>query len=480
MKQTIKNYSFNASSHTITFSDFSSIVLERVYLITNVTSNTLIYQFNNNALGGTASTNVLTLTFNTGSMSNTDKLQIIYDATVGDPDYDNVVSIQGVGGGTAVPVSGTITTTPSGTQTVSGTVTANAGTNLNTSALALESGGNLATITTNTGKIPAQGQALSSASLPVVLPAAQITTLTPPTTITANAGMGTFTVGQGTGTNLHTVVDSGSITVSGTVTTTPPSNASTNLAQIAGSTVSTAASGVILIGNADGSGNKLTTNSTTTASKFALDQNVISILGTAPTTAGFLDVKGADGNVFVRQTTAANLNATVVGTGTFAVQAGSSTATGSAVPANAFYHGINARTSLPTAASSGNLTGAMGDKFGRTVVIPQGMRDIISPITQNTLTATTTETALITAVASTLIDILSIIVMNTSLTACQVDFRDSTGGTIRFSLFVPGNDTRGIVFNVPMPQNTANNNWTVKCGTSVSSIIVSGSYIANQ
>lgn len=63
----------------------------------------------------------------------------------------------------------------------------------------------------------------------------------------------------------------------------------------------------------DGAGNALTSNSTVTAGKFALDQNIISILGTAPTTAGKLDVKGADGDVFVRQTTAANLNAQVQG-----------------------------------------------------------------------------------------------------------------------------------------------------------------------
>lgn len=41
-------------------------------------------------------------------------------------------------------------------------VTANAGTNLNTSALALESGGNLATIATNTGRIPALGAAVAA------------------------------------------------------------------------------------------------------------------------------------------------------------------------------------------------------------------------------------------------------------------------------------------------------------------------------
>lgn len=86
------------------------------------------------------------------------------------------------------------------TTTVTGTVTANAGTNLNTSALALESGGHLASIDTKT---PALGQALSAASVPVVLPAAQITTLTPLTTVT---------VIQPTGTNLHEVVDSGTIT----------------------------------------------------------------------------------------------------------------------------------------------------------------------------------------------------------------------------------------------------------------------------
>src|SRR5258707_335692 len=69
------------------------------------------------------------------------------------------------------------------TQPVSGTVTANAGTNLNTSALALEAG-HLATIDSH---IPAQGQALAAASVPVVLPATQITTLTPPAAITGFA-----------------------------------------------------------------------------------------------------------------------------------------------------------------------------------------------------------------------------------------------------------------------------------------------------
>jgi len=55
----------------------------------------------------------------------------------------------------------------------SGNITANAGTNLNTSALALETGGNLAAakadLDTLVTRLPAQGQALKAASVPVVL-----------------------------------------------------------------------------------------------------------------------------------------------------------------------------------------------------------------------------------------------------------------------------------------------------------------------
>jgi hypothetical protein len=67
------------------------------------------------------------------------------------------LKVEGVTSGTAVPVSGTVT------------ATANAGTNLNTSALAIETGGNLAEIKTNTDNIPAVGQAAMAASTPVVI-----------------------------------------------------------------------------------------------------------------------------------------------------------------------------------------------------------------------------------------------------------------------------------------------------------------------
>lgn len=68
---------------------------------------------------------------------------------------------------------------------------------------ALEAG-HLAAIDTSTAKIPSQGQALAAASLPVVLTAAQLTTLTPPAafavTKTALTGSAPTTTSVGTST----------------------------------------------------------------------------------------------------------------------------------------------------------------------------------------------------------------------------------------------------------------------------------------
>jgi hypothetical protein len=87
----------------------------------------------------------------------------------------------------------------------------------------------------------------------------------------------------------------------------------TDATSVTAATLSAETTKVIgVVRTSDGAGNLLTTNSTTPAAKFALDQNIVSILGTAPTAVGKLDIKGADGDVFVRQATAANLNATIV------------------------------------------------------------------------------------------------------------------------------------------------------------------------
>ena len=72
-------YTFDKVAQTITFDGFSAS-LERVLLVTDVTNNTIIYQFNDATKGGTLAANVLTLTFNTNTVAfnNSDSLQIFY------------------------------------------------------------------------------------------------------------------------------------------------------------------------------------------------------------------------------------------------------------------------------------------------------------------------------------------------------------------------------------------------------------------
>jgi hypothetical protein len=121
-------------------------------------------------------------------------------------------------------------------------VQANAGTNLNTSALALEAG-HLATIDTSTAKIPSQGQALAANSMPVVLPATQITTLTPPAAIVgfaleaghlATLDANTPTLGQKTGAGSQPVVIASDQTVPVSVASLPlPANAAIETGNLA-------------------------------------------------------------------------------------------------------------------------------------------------------------------------------------------------------------------------------------------------------
>lgn len=260
----------------------------------------------------------------------------------------NATAIKVDGSAVTQPVS-LASTTITGTVTVSGSVTANAGTNLNTSLLALESGGNLASIKTDVDNLNlTQGSTTSGQKGNLILGAV---TTTAPTYTTAQSNPLSLTTGGAlrVDASAATVPVSGTFwqatqPVSGTVTTTPPSNASTNISQINGvtplmgagnggtgslrvniasdqvsipvaATLSAETTKVVgTVRTADGSGNLFTSNSTTFTAKNAQDINLLGTLGTAFTTAGKVDVKGADGDVFVRQATAANLNATVVGT----------------------------------------------------------------------------------------------------------------------------------------------------------------------
>lgn len=75
----ITEYTFDASAKTITFDSFAEIDIKRILTITNVTDNIVIYNFATDTTGGSVLTNVLTLEYDTTSMSDGDDLQIYYD-----------------------------------------------------------------------------------------------------------------------------------------------------------------------------------------------------------------------------------------------------------------------------------------------------------------------------------------------------------------------------------------------------------------
>ena len=63
MKVKVNKYLFDASAKTVMFLDYSTIDLDRILLITNVTDGLIIYNFADSAAGGAVSGNVLTLEY---------------------------------------------------------------------------------------------------------------------------------------------------------------------------------------------------------------------------------------------------------------------------------------------------------------------------------------------------------------------------------------------------------------------------------
>lgn len=92
-----------------------------------------------------------------------------------------------------------------------------------------------------------------------------------------------------------------------------------------------------------------------------------------------------------------------------------------------------------------------------------------------TITASTSETTILTANATNRQDIYGLIIANTSGTAASVTIKDSTGGTTRMTISVPAGETRGFMLAVAdaLPQQSAaNNNWTATSSASVSSLVI--------
>lgn len=85
-----------------------------------------------------------------------------------------------------------------------------------------------------------------------------------------------------------------------------------------------------------------------------------------------------------------------------------------------------------------------------------------------TISGSTSETTIVTATAGLFNDICLIVVSNTSTsTNTRIDFRDTTGGNVLFSLqSFGGQNPTGFSVTIPLPQTSVNTNWTAQCATS--------------
>lgn len=170
------------------------------------------------------------------------------------------------------------------------------------------------------------------------------------------------------------------------------------------------------------------------------------------------------------------VGATVAGTvaatqsGTWAMSG--PTTSGSSITANPITEGGQAKTANPTAVSDGQVVNATFDKLGKQVVVGS-IRDL-KVQQQTTITASTSETTVLTAVASTFLDVYGVIIANSSATVEMVTFKDSTAGTTRFTIMIPAGETRGFTLteSAALVQATVNNNWTATCGTSLTNIFI--------
>jgi len=84
MIKQIKNYTFDVANKQITFDDETTIKLEGIQEILNVSKSQLIFDNSDSRISGSVLTNVLTLNYNTvnSGMVDTDKLSIYYDDAI--------------------------------------------------------------------------------------------------------------------------------------------------------------------------------------------------------------------------------------------------------------------------------------------------------------------------------------------------------------------------------------------------------------
>lgn len=152
-------------------------------------------------------------------------------------------------------------------------------------------------------------------------------------------------------------------------------------------------------------------------------------------------------------------------------------ASGTGESGNPIKIGGRARTTNPTAVSDGQRVEAGFDKLGRQVMVAGQVRDLIGQ--QSTTISNTTETTIVTAIASTFCDLCLLVITNETATAVKCTLKDSTAGTTRGVFALAANGGIVIPFPRPLPQATVNNNWTLTLSASSITVDVFVEYEKN-
>ena len=142
--------------------------------------------------------------------------------------------------------------------------------------------------------------------------------------------------------------------------------------------------------------------------------------------------------------------------------------------------GGQARTTNPTAVSSGQRVNAIFDKLGKQIVVG-AVRDLKGR-TRTNIAASTAETTIVTAGTSGVYnDLYGLIITNNSNVQMSVTIRDSTAGVIVAVYQVPGTDTRGMMLPVDsaIPQSIAASAWTATCTPNAVSVDITALFVQN-
>lgn len=209
--------------------------------------------------------------------------------------------------------------------------------------------------------------------------------------------------------------------------------------------------------------------------------SLISLLPTSLGAQGGLKIEGVASGTAVPVSVATIPSHAVTNAGTFAVQAAGDVAHDGVDSGAPVKMGAQAITALPTAVAAADRTNLVADKFGRQIVSPVTVRDLVGTQT-TTISASTSETTIVTAAASVFNDLVMLVVSNTSAsTNTRIDFRDTTGGSVLFSLqSLGGQPPVGFALPVPIPQSAVNTNWTAQCATSTTDVRIYAVYAKNR